>query len=93
MYCIVRNGIEHTFIKQEVVEDFSVKVTYEEITEKNYSFSAGQYFEVKIEYEELSQEEFEKRMLTYAANLNRYFKEGKKLEEEIKDRLEKLRYE
>lgn len=85
--------IEHTFIKQEVVEDFSVKVTYEEITEKNYSFSAGQYFEVKIEYEELSQEEFEKRMLTYAANLNRYFKEGKKLEDEIKDRLEKLRYE
>ncbi len=85
--------IEQTFIKQEVVEDFSVKVTYEEITEKNYSFSAGQYFEVKIEYEELSQEEFEKRMLTYAANLNRYFKEGKKLEDEINDSLEKLRYE
>lgn len=85
--------IEQTFIKQEVVEDFSVKVTYEEITEKNYSFSAGQYFEVKIEYEELSQEEFEKRMLTYAANLNRFFKEGKKLEDEINDSLEKLRYE
>lgn len=83
--------IEHTFIKQEVVEDFSVKVTYEEITEKNYSFSAGQYFEVKIEYEELSQEEFEKRMLTYAANLNRYFKEGKKLEDEINARLGELR--
>lgn len=83
--------IEQTFIKQEIVEDFSVKVTYEEITEKNYSFSAGQYFEVKIEYEELSQEEFEKRMLTYAANLNRYFKEGKKLEDEINARLGELR--
>lgn len=83
--------IEQTFIEQEVVEDFSVKVTYEEITEKNYSFSAGQYFEVKIEYEELSQEEFEKRMLTYAANLNRYFKEGKKLEDEINARLGELR--
>lgn len=83
--------IEHTFIEQKVVEDFSVKVTYEEITEKNYSFSAGQYFEVKIEYEELSQEEFEKRMLTYAANLNRYFKEGKKLEDEINARLGELR--
>lgn len=83
--------IEHTFIEQKVVEDFSVKVTYEEITEKNYSFSAGQYFEVKIEYEELSQEEFEKRMLTYAANLNRFFKEGKKLEDEINARLGELR--
>lgn len=83
--------IEHTFIEQEVVEDFSVKVTYEEITEKNYSFSAGQYFEVKIEYEELSQEDFEKRMLTYAENLNKYFKEGKKLEDEINARLGELK--
>lgn len=30
--------IEQTFIKQEVVEDFSVKVTYEEITEKIIPF-------------------------------------------------------
>lgn len=45
--------IENTFINQEVVEDFSVKVSYEEIQEKNYSLSAGQYFEVKIEYVEL----------------------------------------
>lgn len=83
--------IEHTFIYQEIVDDFSVKVTFKEIAEKNYSFSAGQYFEVKIEYEELSQEEFEKRMLTYAANLNKYFKEGKKLEDEINARLGELR--
>lgn len=85
--------IENTFIHQEVVEDFSVKVTYEEIVNKNYSFSAGQYFEVRIEYEELPQEEFQERMLAYATNLDKYFKEGQSLEKEIKERLEELKYD
>ena len=51
--------IEDTFINSDVVDDFSVKVTYEQIQEKNYSLSAGQYFEVKIEYVELTPKEFE----------------------------------
>ncbi|MFX3839290.1 N-6 DNA methylase, partial [Streptococcus suis] len=38
------NQIIQTFIKKEVVEDFSVKVSYEEIKHQNYSHSAGQYF-------------------------------------------------
>ncbi len=85
--------IEDTFIKQKVVDDFSVKVSYEKITEKNYSFSAGQYFEVKIEYVELSEEEFNQRMREYATRLNQLFAEGKKLEEDIAERLGELRYE
>lgn len=85
--------IENTFINQEVVEDFSVKVSYEEIQEKNYSLSAGQYFEVKIEYVELSPEEFNQRMATYSSRLATYFAEGKRLEEEIEERLGELKYE
>ena len=85
--------IENTFINQEVVEDFSVKVSYEEIQEKNYSLSAGQYFEVKIEYIELSPEEFNQRMATYSSRLEKYFAEGKRLEEEIEQKLGKLKYE
>lgn len=85
--------IENTFIDQEVVEDFSVQVTYDEIAEKNYSFSAGQYFEVRIEYVELSQEEFEKRMLAYSTRLNELFTVGKNLEKSIKEQLGELRYE
>lgn len=85
--------IEDTFINQDVIDDFSVKVSYEQITEKNYSFSAGQYFEVKIEYVELSQEEFEQRMKWYSARLDELFAEGKELEESIKERLGELRYE
>lgn len=85
--------IEDTFINQEVMDDFSVKVSYEQIAEKNYSFSAGQYFVIRIEYEELSAEEFEKRMTTYYTKLNKLFSEGKSLEESIKERLEELKYE
>jgi type I restriction-modification system DNA methylase subunit len=40
------NRIIQTFNTKQAVEDFSVVVTYEEIAEKNYSFSAGQYFDV-----------------------------------------------
>lgn len=85
--------IEDTFINQVVVDDFSVSVSYGQIAEKNYSLSAGQYFEVKIEYVELSQEAFEKRMLAYSTRLEELFAEGKELEEEIKERLGELRYE
>lgn len=85
--------IENTFINQEVIEDFSVSVTYEQITEKNYSLSAGQYFEVRIEFVELSQEAFEERMIAYADRLGKLFAEGKSLEDEIKQRLEELKYE
>ena len=85
--------IENTFINQDIVDDFSVKVTYDDIKNKNYSLSAGQYFEVKIEYMELSEAEFEEKMNTYKSNLEKYFAEGKNLEEKILEGLEELWYE
>ena len=85
--------IVRTFANNEVVDDFSVLVDYDEIKEKNYSFLAGQYFEVKIEYVELTQEEFNNKMATYKANLNKYYNENKILEEEINKGLEELKYE
>lgn len=85
--------IVNTFANQEVVDDFSVEVTYDELKEKNCSFSAGQYFEVKIEYVELTQDEFNSKMQEFKNNLDKYFSEGKALEDEIKQRLEELKYE
>ena len=76
--------IENTFINQEVVDDFK---------DKNYSLSAGQYFEVKIEFVELTPEEFEEKMNSFKSNLDRLFSEGRSLEDEIKERLEELSYE
>lgn len=85
--------IEDTFIDAEVVDDFSIKVTYENIIEKNYSLSAGQYFEVKIQYVAIDEKEFNKRINQYKSSLNNYFSKEKILEEEIMKGLECLKYE
>ena len=52
------NRIIDTFNGHKAVEDFSVVVSYDQIKEKNYSFSAGQYFEVKIEYVDITPKAF-----------------------------------
>ncbi len=85
--------IINTFNNKDVVADFSVVVTYDDIKAKNYSFSAGQYFEVKIEYTDITQEEFEVKMNGFKSNLNKLFSESSDLEAEIKKQLEGLRYE
>ena len=87
------DDIVKTFINHEVKEDFTVSVSYEQIKEKNYSLSAGQYFDIKIKYIELSQEEFTSKMKAHAENLNNSFKVGKSLEEEIKNILRNIKYE
>ena len=85
--------IVETFLNKESIEDFSVAVTYDEIIAKKYSLSAGQYFDVKIEYVELSQEEFIEKMQGYQTKLQEYFDEGSKLQEEIMEQLNKVKYE
>lgn len=79
-----------SFVNKEVVEDFSVAVKLSDIKERNYSWSAGQYFPVKIEYVEMTSEEFESKMATYQEELGKLFVEGKKLEDEMKSNLENL---
>ena len=73
-----------TFANKKVIDDFSVEVSYEKLKEKNCSFSAGQYFDLKIEYIELT---------NHKINLNKYFNENKRLEEELNKNLEELKYE
>ena len=51
-----------TFQRKESVDDFSVAVSYDEIKEKGYSLSAGQYFDIKIDYVDITEEEFNNRM-------------------------------
>jgi type I restriction enzyme M protein len=82
-----------TFNKHEAKEDFTVVVSYEQIKEKNYSFSAGQYFEVKIEYTDITPKEFETKMNGFKTNLDSLFAESKALEKEIQKQLNGLKYE
>ena len=85
--------IINTFNQHEAIEDFTVVVSYEEIKEKNYSFSAGQYVEVKIEYTDITPVEFETKMNGFKTNLNSLFAESKTMEEEIQKQLNGLKYE
>ncbi len=81
-----------TFRKREKVEDFSVTPSFEEVIEKGYSFSAGQYFDIKIDYVDITEEEFNKRVANYQATLTEQFKESRKLEEEILNQLNLLKF-
>ncbi len=82
-----------TFNKKQAIDDFSVTVSYADIAAKNYSLSAGQYFDVKIEYIDITPAEFKAKMNTFTGNLDSLFAESKTLETEIKNQLKGLRYE
>lgn len=85
--------IINAFNQKEVVDDLSVAVSYEDISEKNYSLSAGQYFEVKIDHVEISKEEFEAKIRDFSSSLEALFSESEKLEDQIKVGLKGLLYE
>lgn len=87
------NKIIDTFNAGEAVDDFCVAVSYKEIEEKKLSFSAGQYFEVKIEYVELTPDEFAEKMNGFTTRLDELFAEGRRLEDEIKLQLGRVKYE
>jgi type I restriction enzyme M protein len=82
-----------TFNRHETVEDFTVVLSYDQIKEKNYSFSAGQYFEVKIEYTDITPAEFTAKMNGYKQNLDSLFGQSRELETEINKQLASLSYE
>lgn len=84
--------IVNTFQNKESVEDFSVAVTYDEIKEKNYSLSAGQYFDIKIDYVDITEDEFNQRMSNYKQTLTEQFAESHRLEEEIMAQFDALKF-
>lgn len=83
--------IINTFVNKEVIEDFSVLVSIYEIKEKNYSFSAGQYFEVKINYVDITQEEYDKMIDDFNRDFDIYVKETLEFQKNIKEALEGLK--
>ncbi len=82
-----------TFNRKEVKDNFSVVVRYDDIKAKNYSLSAGQYFEVKIEYVDITHDEFKAKMKGFTDNLNNLFDKSHDFEKEINKQLSGLKYE
>lgn len=85
--------IIEAFSNNDDIDDFSVHPKIKEVKEKNYSFSAGQYFEIKIEHIDITEEEFNERVVKYQSELTALFAESDKLKQGIKESLEKLKYE
>lgn len=81
------------FNAKETIEDLSVAVSYDDIEAKNYSLSAGQYFDVKIEYVDITPEQFAEKMQSFTSNLDSLFSQSRELETEIKKQLAGLKYE
>lgn len=85
--------IVETFKARRTVDDFSVSVSLDDIAQKNFSFSAGQYFSVKIEHVDLSPDDFQDKMRVFKSDLQKFFDDGHQLERDILNRLEALRCE
>ena len=85
--------IINTFNNKKVVNDFSAVVSYKDIKAKNYSFSAGQYFEIKIDYIDITKNEFDKKIIESIDNLTEQFEESKKRDADILRSFKKIKYE
>lgn len=84
--------IINTFVGHQVEDGFSVSVSTEDIKNKGYSFSAGQYFEVKIEHIDITAEEFQSKMDEYKARLSERFAKGHELETSIMEQMKEVYY-
>ena len=87
------NKIINTFKNEEEEQDFSVKVTYDQIKEKNYVFSAGQYFDIVIDYSPISEEEYNKIINEFSKNTLSFKSNITYLLDEINKCLEDIKYE
>ncbi len=81
-----------TFRERKPVDDFSVCVSYDDIKEKGYSLSAGQYFDIKIDYVDITEEEFKARIASFRQTLTEQFAESHRLENEIMHQLDSLKF-
>ena len=75
--------IINAFRNKETENGFSIAVSYNELKEKNYSLSAGRYFDMQIDYEEITEEEYKTKISQFASEITELFKENKNIEEQI----------
>lgn len=80
-----------TFNNEVEEQDFSIKVSYDKISEKKYSFSAGQYFEIIIEHIDITPEEFQAKLDVFEAEYLALTQEGAELDRRIIENLRRLK--
>lgn len=82
-----------TFISKSEKKDFSVKVSFDQIETKKYSFSAGQYFEIVIEHIDITPEEFQAKLDAFEQEYRALTAEGAELDKQILENLTKMKIE
>lgn len=75
--------IINTFNQSETVDELSVAVATKDIQEKNYSFSAGQYFELKIEYIDITEDDFTSKLGEFNSRISDLNADARDLQEQI----------
>lgn len=75
--------IINTFNHSETVDDLSVTVATKDIQEKNYSFSAGQYFELKIEYIDINEVDFTSKLSVFKSRISDLNSDARDIQEQI----------
>ena len=81
-------------INNQIAEDeFSAVVDFNEIIAKQYSFSAGQYFDHKINHTNITKEQFNEKVKAFERDIRDLFVKSKDLELTISKSLESLEYE
>jgi type I restriction enzyme M protein len=69
---------------------FSIIANSETIANKNYSFSAGQYFNIVLDLEPISKAEFAKLMTNYSKDFENLYKESREVEKEFLKQISRL---
>ena len=87
------NEIIDTFKNNLKKTEFSVVLSHDEIKEKNFSFSAGHYFDINLDYQEISFDQFKDALKSSSKNLDSLFQESNILMDEIKDSIKRIKYD
>lgn len=83
-------AIINAFKDSEEVENFSAKLTPDQVKKNGYLLSAGQYFDIKIDYDPISEAEFTKQILKVKKELEELDSESNILFKDILNSLNKI---
>ncbi|WP_019385586.1 HsdM family class I SAM-dependent methyltransferase [Acinetobacter venetianus] len=85
--------IIEAFNKKIFIPDFSVLVSYDDIVQKEYSLSAGQFAEIKTEFIDITPQFFTETISEKLNEICKLTDESKILDIEIKKSLSELKYD
>lgn len=80
------------FNSKKIASEISVLTELEEIKNKNYSLSAGQYFKINLKYEKMTVQEFNKKTREFEKNMGELLAIDSKLTNSLLESIKKIKY-